>query len=190
VRLFFSKAPAPDYYQIDYPYQPAACGRSFPGAVRIGSFSAIAPFDREDMIVISPSLQVRSSSHYKWVAPAGGMVANSLMRDLSLGKVFENVVPAGDPVAAEYGISGQIYRFALENGPASHALLDLEISLRQEKARSVVFRKHFHYESPPLTSTGPDEFAHAMAGLVSRLSIDLRYYLCPIIPDSSHPAGD
>ena len=188
---FFSKAPVPDYYQIDYPYQPSICDKPFSGAVRVWPFTATAPFDREEMIAISPSLQVRFSPHYKWVSPAGDMVANSLMRDLSLGKIFENVVPAGNPMAAEYGVGGQIYRFALEeNGPSPHALLDLEISLWKEKPRTVVFRRHFHYESPPLTSTGPSEFACAMAGLVSKLSTDLRDNLCTIMQDSSHPVGD
>ncbi|HYA39843.1 MAG TPA: ABC-type transport auxiliary lipoprotein family protein [Syntrophobacteraceae bacterium] len=186
----FSKAPAPDYYQIDYPYEPSACDKPFPGAVRLWPFSAAAPFDREEMIATSPSLQVRFSPHYKWVSPVGDMVANNLMRDLSFGKIFEDVVPAGDPMAAEYGIGGQIYRFALEeNGSSPHALLDLEISLWQEKPRTVIFRRHFHYESPPLTSTGPDDFARAMAGLASKLSTDLRNDLCTIMQDSSHPAG-
>src|SRR5271169_2557476 len=59
----FSKSPAPDYYQIDYPYQPSGCAKPFSGAVRIWPFGATAPFDREQMIVSSPSLQVRFSSH-------------------------------------------------------------------------------------------------------------------------------
>ena len=187
----FSKSPAPDYYQIDYPYQPSGCAKPFSGAVRIWPFGATAPFDREQMIVSSPSLQVRFSSHYKWVNPAGNMVADNLMRDLSLEKVFEDVIPAGNPMPAAYGISGQIYRFALEeNGSPPHALLDLEISFWQEKPRTVLFRKHFHYQSSPLASTGPSEFSAAMAGLVSQLSTDIRNDLCAITQDSSHPAGD
>ncbi|MGA2222869.1 MAG: hypothetical protein ABSH41_00315, partial [Syntrophobacteraceae bacterium] len=101
-----------------------------------------------------------------------------------------NSVPVGNPMPAAYEISGQIYRFALEeNGATSHALLDMEISLVQQKPHSVLFRKHFHYQSPPLTSTGPNEFAAAMAGLVSQLSSDLRNDLCAITQDSSHPTG-
>jgi ABC-type uncharacterized transport system auxiliary subunit len=187
----FPKAPAPDYYQIDYPFQAASCDKPFSGAMQIWSFSASSPFDTEQMVVTSPSLQVRFSSHYKWVSPAGDMVANNLMRDLSLGKVFENIVPAGNPISAEYGMSGQIYQFTLEEtGSSSHAVLDLEISLWHEKPRTVLFRKHFHYQSPPLTSTGPEEYAAAMAGLVSQLSTDLRNDLCAIMQDSSHPVDD
>ena len=48
------------------------------------------------------------------------MIADNLMRDLSLGMVFENSVPVGNPMPAAYEISGQIYRFALEeNGSTS-----------------------------------------------------------------------
>ncbi len=185
------KSAAPDYYQIDYPFQPLSCAKPFSGAVRVWPLNAPAPFDGEQMIVTSPSLQVRFSSHYKWVNPAGNMLADNLMRDLSLGMVFENTVPMGDPMPAAYEISGQIYRFALEeNGSTPHALLDLEISLWQEKpVRTVLFRKHFHYQSPPLTATGPGEFAAAMSSLVSQFSTDLRNDLCAITQDSSHPAG-
>ncbi len=186
----FNDSVAPDYYQIAYPFQPLNCAKPFPGAVQIRPFNATAPFDREQMVMISPSLQVRSSLHYKWVNPAGNMIADNLMRDLSLGMVFEDSIPVGNPMPAEYEISGQIYRFALEeNGSSSHALLDMEISLVQQKPRSVLFRKHFHYQSPPLTSTGPDVFAAAMAGLVSQLSADLRNDLCEIMRGSSHPTG-
>ena len=186
----FSNAPGPDYYQIEYPFQPSSCDKPFAGTLRIWPFNAVAPFDREEMIATSPSLQVRFSSHYKWVNPAADMLAGNLMRDLSLGKVFESIVPAGNPMPAEYGMGGQIYRFALEESGASpHALLDLEVSLWQEKPRTVLFRKHFHYESPPLSSSGPNEFAGAMAGLVSQLSVDLRNDLCTFMQDSSRPAG-
>ncbi|SPF49087.1 hypothetical protein SBDP1_780005 [Syntrophobacter sp. SbD1] len=187
----FSKGPAPDYYQIDYPFETSNCAMPISGAVRFWPFGASAPYDRDQMAVISPSLQVRFSSHYKWVSSAGDMVANNLMRDLSQAKVFEGIVAATNPMSSQYGISGQIYRFALEeNGPSTRALLDLEISLWREKPRAVLFRKNFHYQSPPLTSTGPKEFASAMSGLVSQLSTDLRNDLCTITQGSSHPASD
>lgn len=187
----FPKSPAQEYYQIDYPFRASNCVMPFPGAVRIRPFAASAPFDREQMVVLSPSLQVRFSSHYKWVNSAGNMVANNLMRDLSQAKVFESIVPATNPMAAQYGINGQIYRFALEeNGSSTHALLDLEISLWREKPRAVLFRKNFHYQGPPLTSTDPKVFASAMSDLVSQLSTDMRNDLCTIMQDNSHPASD
>lgn len=186
-----SGSAAPDYYQLDCLFQPSACPESFPGTVRIWPFNATAPYDGEQMIVVSASSRVRPSSHYKWVAPAGNMIADNLMRDFSLGAVFEDTIPVGNPIPAAYGISGQVYRFALEeSNPSPHAVLDLEVSLWQEKpARAVMFRKHFHYQSPPLSAAGPEEFASAMAALVSQLSKDLRNDLCTIKKDNSHPAG-
>lgn len=181
---------APQYYQVDYPFVPSKCGVRFPGTVRIWPFSSSAPYNGRRMVAISPSLRVRFSSHYKWISPAGDMVANDLTRDLSFGKIFDSVVPAGTPVPAAYGISGQIYRFALEeNGTSLHALLNVEIDFWREKPRTVLFRKHFHYKSPPLASAGPGEFASAMSSLVSQLSTDLRNDLCAVTPGSSHPAG-
>ncbi|MHC1729888.1 MAG: hypothetical protein AB9866_28460 [Syntrophobacteraceae bacterium] len=143
------------------------------------------------MIAIAPKQKVRFSSTYKWVSPPGNMVADKLMRDLSLGTVFEDAVPVGNPMPAGYELSGQIYRFALEeNGSPPRTVLDLEVSLWREKpVRIVLFRKHFHYQSASLRESDPNKFSKAISSLVSRLSTDLRNALCDLIPDSSHPAG-
>jgi ABC-type uncharacterized transport system auxiliary subunit len=188
----FSTATPPDYYQLDYEFQPSSCARPFSGAVRIWPFSASAPFDREQMVMIAPSSNVRISSHYNWVSPPAGMVADKLTRDLSLGKVFQDVVPIGNPMPAAYEMSGQIYRFALEeNGSPPRAILDLEITLWQEKPlRLPLFRKHYHYLGPPLSGSDPSEYARSLAGLLSRLSLDLRSDICSLTQDSSRPAGD
>jgi ABC-type uncharacterized transport system auxiliary subunit len=187
----FSTGPAPLYYQIDYPFAPSGCTHPFKGVVRIWPFGASPPFDQEQMVITSPSLDVSFSSHYKWIKASGDMVANALMRDLSVAMVFDGVVPATDPMPAAYGMSGQIYRFSMERtGSTTYAVLDLEINLWQEKPRAVLFRKHFHYQSPPLDSTDPGEFASAMAKLTSSLSIDLRNDLCAIMQGNSHPAVD
>ncbi|MCE5334877.1 MAG: PqiC family protein [Desulfobacteraceae bacterium] len=187
----FSKSTPPEYYQIDYSFEPSVCEKPFSGAVRVWTFTASTPFDREQMTVVSSLQSVRFSSTYKWVSPPGNMLADKLMRDLSLGSVFQDAVPVGNPLFAAYEISGQIYKFALdENGSLPRASLEVEISLWQEKpVRSVLFRKHFHYQSPPLPSPDPQEFAKTMSELVSRLSQDLRNDLCAISQDSSHRAG-
>ena len=187
----FSASNPPEYYQLDYALEPSECLKPFSGAVRIWPFSASAPFDHERMVIVTPSHAVRFSSTYKWISPPGNMLAEKLMRDLSLSRVFQDAVPVGSPMAAAYEMGGHVYQFALEeNGSPPHAVLDLEISLWQEKpARVVLFRKHFHYQSPPLADSGPAEFAGAIAGLVSKLSLDLRKDLSAITIDNSHPVG-
>jgi len=185
-----SNVPAPDYFQIDYPFQSSKCVEPFPGTLRVWPFSASTPFDHEQMFVTSPSLRVRFSSHYKWVSSAGDMITSHLMRDLSIGNIFQSIIPAGDPMPAAYGMSGQVYRFALEEGSSSRVLLEIEISFWREKPHAILFRKYFHYQSPPLTSTDPGEFAAAMSDLVSQLSTDLRNDLCTITQDSLHQAAD
>ncbi len=186
----FPESPPAQFYRIDYRFRPSGCAAPFPASLRVEAFQAPAPYDTTRLIATSPSREVFFSSHYQWVAPAGDMVASDLMRDLSIGKVFENVVPAGSPIPATYRMDGQIYRFDLQKSrTCSNALLDVEISLWRQKPRVIIFRKHFHYESPPLQSNGPAEFAAAMSALVSRLSSDLRGDLCTLRQDSLHPAG-
>jgi ABC-type uncharacterized transport system auxiliary subunit len=191
LQSLYPRTRPPQYYRIDYPFQPSLCNRPFPETVRIGPFAASAPYDGEQMILSAPGRKVDLSSHYQWIAPAADMVANDLLRDLSIGKVFESAVPAGSSVPAAYGMSAELYRFDLKkDGASSRALLDLEITLWREKPRRIVFQKHFHYQSPPLASSGPSAFAAAMSDLVARLSLDLRNELCALSKDSSHPAGD
>jgi ABC-type uncharacterized transport system auxiliary subunit len=187
----FSPTNPPEYYQLDYTLTPSECVKPFSGAVRMWPFSASAPFDHEQMVIVTPSQTVRFSSTYKWIGPPGNMLADKLMRDLSAAHMFENAIPVGSPMFAAYEMGGHIYRFALEeNGSPPHAILDLEVSLWQEKpTRIVLFRKHFHYQSAPLGNSDPAEFAGAMAGLISKLSLDLRKDLCTITEDNSHPAG-
>lgn len=187
----FSRAVPPDYFQLDYTLQPSPCSKPFSGAVRIWSFTASAPYDREQMVVVTASRNVRFSSDHRWVAPPGNMLADKLMRDLSLSRVFEDAVPVGNPVFAACEMAGHIYRFALEeNGSPPHAVLNLDVTLWQEKpVRTVLLKKNFHYESAPLSNPDPSEFAKAMAEIVSRLSVDLRNEICAIMQDSSRPAG-
>jgi ABC-type uncharacterized transport system auxiliary subunit len=143
------------------------------------------------MVVVTPSRNVRFSSTHKWVGPSGNMLADKLMRDLSLSRVFEDAVPVGSPVFAPFEMNGHVHRFALEeNGSPPQAVLDLEVTVWPGKpVRAVLFRKYFHYQSAPLSQTDPSEFAKAMAELVSRLSLDLRAELCALTEDSSRPAG-
>ncbi len=187
----FSRSTPPDYFQIDYTPQPLTCPKPFSGAVRVWNFTASAPYDREQMVVVSPSRNVRFSSRHGWIGPPGNMLADKLMRDLSLSHVFEDAVPVGSPVFAAYEMSGHVHQFALEeNGAPPHAILDLEITVWQEKpVRTVLLKRHFHYQSAPLSKTDPSDFAQAMAELVSLLSTELRNDLCSVTQDSSRPAG-
>lgn len=186
----FSRTTPPDYFQIEYAFQPSFCAEQYPGAVRVWFLSASAPHDREQMVVVTPSREVRISSNHQWISPAGNMLADKLMRDLSMARLFEDAVPVGSPIFAPFEMSGHVRQFALEDGSASYAVLDLEITLWQEKpVRAILFKKNFHYRSAPLTRKDPAVFAEEMSRLVSQLSLDLRNELCTIRQDSSHRVG-
>ncbi len=182
----FSRAQPPDYFQLDYSPRPATCSKPFSGAVRIWALTASAPYDREQMVVVTPSDMVRFSSNHRWVAPPGNMLADKIMRDMSLSRIFEDAVPVGSPVSATFEMAGHIYRFALEeNGSPPHAVLDLDVTFWQEiPVRTILLKKNFHYESPPLSGHDPSEFSKAMAEIVSRLSADLRNEICTVMQGS------
>lgn len=130
---------------------PAVARTRFRGAARSRSYTASTPFDCE-LLTLGSSLQsVRFSLNRKLVIPPGYMFADEPMYALLPDPISQ--VSAGNPLFATCETSGQICRFALdENGSLPRVSLDLEISLWQKKpVRIVLFRKHFHYQSPPLS---------------------------------------
>jgi ABC-type uncharacterized transport system auxiliary subunit len=172
----------PKYYELDYPYQPVDCVRNFDEALRIWPLSAAAPYDRDEMVILDPSRQVRFSSQYKWVALPGTMIADMLLRDMTRNELFPKVVSPGAPFNAPIQLGGNLFEFAWEEDAASaRAVLDLEMSLWSEvPRRSVLFRRHYHFESPPASKGSSEQLAGAMSELVDQFSRQLRQDLCSV----------
>ena len=186
-----TSAPPPTYYEIEFPTQKAGCGTAPGKGLRVWAFSAPAPFNREEMIVLETGREVRLSNLYRWVAAPGSMVADKLIRDLSLSGLFEKVVSAGDPFHASLELGGQVFKFAWERqGSSGRAVLDVEVSLWAETPqRDILFREHYHLESEPEPEGGSEVFARAMSELVARLSAQVQQDLCTKLKDSSSPAA-
>ena len=177
----------PRYFQLDYSNAEMQCLDSIPEDVRVWPFSASAPFDREQMMVLDDSArQVRFASEYLWVTQPGTMLSDILLRDLSQCRVFTKAVPAGDPFGAEMNMGGHVYKFALtEFQGRKRAEISVEVSLWREKPkRRILFRKQYHLESEPLKETGPEAFATAMSRLTRQLSAELHEDLSAVRKDS------
>lgn len=182
----------PRYFEVDYAYQPQACAHRFSEGVRVWHFSASAPFDRDEMIIIDPARHVRFSPQYRWVALPGVMISDRLLEDLVGATLFARTVRAGDPYTPRLQLSGNVFRFAWEeSGSSARAVLDVEVSLWSEDPKSdILFRKQYHLESEPVSGGGSQRFAEDMSRLVERMSSQLQQDLCAMLKGSSSPADD
>lgn len=187
----FSPKHPPEYFQLEYAYAPVDCALKRGEGLRVWPFSAAAPYDRDQMMVVDPSRGVHFSSRYRWVASPGNMSSDMLLRDLARGEVFAAAVPAGDPYAASTQMSGNIFRFGLEKTDSSYrADLEVEITVWSEKPkREILFKKRYSFLGDPVAEGSPQRFAEAMSGLVGKLSLQLREDLCSMPTGSSSPDG-
>lgn len=173
----------PEYYGLDYAYEASPCSRNdSEDGLRVWSFTASAPYNRAQMVITNPSQKVSYSSQHQWVAPPGDMIADILLRDISLSHMFSKTVSAGDPYTAQDEMSGHVFRFGWEDfGSKGRAVIELEVSLWKEKPkRAVLLRKHYQFESEFIAELNPETFARAMSGLVQRVSRQLRQDICAI----------
>ncbi len=175
-------APPPDFYQLDYRFEPVPCARPFEDGVRIWPLNAASPYTAEQMVVIGSSNQVEPSQGSRWVAPPGQLVADMLLRDLSRSSLFPKVVGSGDPFVVPLALSGHLFTFAWErDGSSGRAVLDAEVSFwKNGSSREILFRKQYNFRSNPTGGNGPDQFAAAMSDVVRQFSLQLRRDICAI----------
>jgi ABC-type uncharacterized transport system auxiliary subunit len=180
VSFHLPSASAPVYYQLDYQSPAGSCPQAYKKGLRVWKFTASSPYGRTEMVVLQPQGRVSFSSAFQWVSSPGTLVAESLLRDLALTRLFPRVVGANDPTQAPLELSGHIFVFAWErNGIISRAALQLEVSLVDTEApRRVIFRREYDLRSEPLGEDTSAAFARAMSGLVAQFSSRIQHDLC------------
>lgn len=179
----------PVYFELAYSPESVACADTPPAEVRVWHFSASAPFDREEMVVLGSSRETRFSPQYRWVAVPGVLVSDMLIRDLTVSAMFSRVISMGDPFNAPMQLGGRIFQFGWkESNSYGRAVLDLEISLwREEPQRKILFRKRFLMESEEHPSGNPERLAGAMSEVVKQFSAALQRELCATLKGNSSP---
>ncbi len=171
----------PVYFELSYERTAPQCTGARQGALRIWPFSASAPYDREEMIILKPSRKVRFSPHFRWIASPGAMIADKLTRDLAGSSPFAQVVAAANASAFGVQMSGHVHEFVWEDlGNENHqARLDVQISVwSEEPERHVLLQKHYRLASDRFRSGSAEQFAEVMSRLVAELSTRLREDLC------------
>ncbi len=178
--LLFKSTPAPVFFQLDYRPVAVDCPKSFPRGVKVRELGASSPYDQRGMVVIEKGQRVSHSGSYQWVSSPGKLIADSLLRDLNAGNLFPQVTGPNSAATTPLELTGHVFGFAWEKADAEYrANLHLELSLIDTSAeRKVILRKNYQLTSTPYTSNTPDNFARAMASVMSQVSKELQEDLC------------
>jgi ABC-type uncharacterized transport system auxiliary subunit len=176
----FPKEKPPVYYQLDYQPPPVHCQHAFQKGVRVWGFADASTYQRTEMVVIQPQGHVAFSRAFHWVARPGTLVADNLLRDLAMSRLFPQVVSGSDPVTVPLELSGRVFVFAWERrGAVSQAALQVEVSLIDtDKPRHVVFRREYDLKSQPLGEDSSSAFARGMSELMRQFSEKFQQDLC------------
>ena len=177
--VLFKSTPEPVFFQLDYGPVKAECRKGFSMGVKILEFGASRPYDQRSMIVVEGE-RVSHSSQYQWVASAGRLVADGLLKDLNAGHLFTQVAGPTGFVMASLELSGHVFTFSWEKSDSDYrAHLHLEVNLVDTSVkRKVILRKDYRLSSQPYRENSPDNFAKAMASVMAQFSKELQEDLC------------
>ena len=170
----------PVYYQLDYQSPSVHCPCPFAEGLRVWKFTSSSPYGRTDMVVLKPDGQIQFSSTFQWIAPPGTMVAEKLLRDLTMNRLFPQVVSSNDPATVPLELSGHVFLFASErSGAISRAALHVEVSLIDNtKPRKVILHREYDLRSAPFMENTSAAFARAMSTVMRELSERFQRDLC------------
>jgi ABC-type uncharacterized transport system auxiliary subunit len=185
-------SPAPIYYRLVYEPAPVPCDRSFAGGgVRVWRFTEASPFDRAEMTVLGPGEEVTFAGTNRWVSTPGRLVADSLIRDLTMGTTFPQVVSGENPAAVPYEITGRVFEFGwVERKGLGKAVLEVEVSLvRRSGTPEVIARRRYEVESAPFAQDSASAFAAAMSEAVGRFSREVRVDFCNAAAEFAQPSS-
>ncbi len=187
--LLMKSTPAPVRYQLTYEPVTVECPQSFAKGVRIWELGTSEPYNQQNMVVVGKNQKVSYSSAYQWVSPPGSLIANSLLRDLSAGKLFSETVDGNSPAAPPLELTGHVFTFAWETTDgANRARLHAEMSLVQTIGkRKVILRQNYEVTSRSYQEDNADNFARAMSSTMEEFSHRLQEDLCRT---ASNPKSD
>lgn len=162
--------PPPVRYELRYPSPEVRAGRVFDGGVRVWRFSTTDPYGKTDMVILREGQRVATSSRHRWIAGAGDMIADRLVRDLATGGLFPQVLDAASPVHADLELSGHVITFAWrEEGSRGRPVLELQVSLTSGDG-AVLLEKRYRLEGDAALETSPEAMSEGMSELVRRFS--------------------
>ena len=104
---------------------------------------------RDDHIVYTSSGQAMGTYEYqRWAEPPSEMIDDVLLRELRLSGRYQHVYSLRSDVRGDYVLRGRLYDFREIDGNGLAARVAFEFELRDSKAGSTVWTRHYSHDEP------------------------------------------
>ncbi|MGB5834085.1 MAG: ABC-type transport auxiliary lipoprotein family protein [Thiohalocapsa sp.] len=144
-----------------------------PGTLRVSPLAARG-FIGGSRIVYRTSenpLQAQRYSEFLWEEVPARAIADDILAALRAGRVFENVVTAGDPARADYLLTGEVMRF--EHLPTARPPVvsaEWSLALVDGRSRQLLVSKTYSGIEPTVVGADGRTTPEAMVAAFNRLS--------------------
>lgn len=182
-------ASPPVYFQIQAPDASSwACAGPKAEPLRVWPLDGAAPYDRNELVLVTGDHAVQLSSRYRWISTPGEMLGQAIVETASQVRAFSVVnVPGSPGFLPELHLGGRIreFDFRLSQGRAE-AVLDVRIIVwREAKPKKLVFQKTYRMTETVLQDTSPEQLTRAMNQVVARWTQELMNDLCEASLDTA-----
>ncbi|ROQ93506.1 ABC-type transport auxiliary lipoprotein family protein [Desulfosoma caldarium] len=175
-------ATPPVYYQVQAPDASSwGCASSKPEPLRVWALDGAAPYDRNELVLVTGDHALQLSSRYRWISTPGEMLGQAIVETASQVRAFSVVnVPGSPGFLPELHLGGRIREFNFQLSPGrAEAVLDVRIIVwREANPKKLVFQKTYRATETVVQETSPEELTRAMNRVVARWMQELMNDLC------------
>ena len=108
-----------------------------------------SPLYRDDHMVYTSNGQAMGTYEYqRWAEPPAEMIDDVLLRELRLSGRYQHVYSLRSDVRGDYVLRGRLYDFREIDGNGLAARVAFEFELRDSKAGSTVWTRHYSHDEP------------------------------------------
>lgn len=186
--LFPTTAP-PVYFQIQAPDASAwACADRKVEPLRVWPLDGPAPYDRNELVLVTAPHTVQLSWRYRWISIPGDMLGQIIVETASQLRAFSIVnVPGSPGLTPELHLGGRIRELAFHLSQAqAQAVLDVRIIVwREAKPKKLVFQKTYRVTEAASADASPEELTEAMNRAAARWIQELMNDLCQASLDTA-----
>ena len=175
--LTHRRAPATQELSLKYSPPVLEGVRPVAGAIKVGRFSALSPFDGTGMYFRRSGYELESFNYERWVTSPPNMVTDLLYRDLAASNAFRDVFPYLSTEQTRFELEGTVVQFLmLEEGGSWRASLVVNISLVDGQAgeggRRVLLQRQFDAHRT-LEGDSAEQYAEGMSGAMQSVAGDI-----------------
>ena len=144
-------APADHFYRLDVASDKASPGACrLPGTLQVDRFQSDALTDGRQLVYQKDpsSPELGRYAFHLWVSPVSELLSQDLASYLGERGVATRVMTSGTSIAPDYTIRGRVVKVQHTLGPKAAAVLELQLTLTDDRQRKVLLHKAYSASQP------------------------------------------